>query len=112
VKQKLKPGDTVRVIGSKGTSKIRAILTDVHGALLKTQIDGFRLWNLDEFAIGEAKPQQGEMMIEIPKFLSHLRTYRGQGEIVRHLRQAPGRILLFHWRLLICNVLPVQDRLH
>jgi anaerobic selenocysteine-containing dehydrogenase len=30
---KLKPGDTVRVIGSRGTAKIRAVLTDVHGAL-------------------------------------------------------------------------------
>jgi hypothetical protein len=39
---KLKPGDTVRVIGSRGTAKIRAILTDVHGALLETQIDRFR----------------------------------------------------------------------
>ncbi len=34
---KLKPGDTVRVIGSLGTAKIRAILTDVHGALLEKQ---------------------------------------------------------------------------
>jgi hypothetical protein len=48
---KLKPGDTVRVVGSRGTAKIRAILTDVHGALLKTQIDGHRLWNLDELRL-------------------------------------------------------------
>ncbi len=32
MKLKLNPGDTVRVIGSRGTAKIRAILTDVHGA--------------------------------------------------------------------------------
>ena len=51
MKLKLNPGDTVRVIGSRGTAKIRAILTDVHGALLKTQIDGFRLWNLDELRL-------------------------------------------------------------
>jgi len=47
----LEPGDTVRVIGSRGTAKIRAILTDVHGALLKKQVDGFRLWNLDELRL-------------------------------------------------------------
>jgi hypothetical protein len=47
----LKPGDTVRVIGSRGTSKIRAILTDVHGALLENQIGGFRSWNLDELRL-------------------------------------------------------------
>jgi hypothetical protein len=48
MKVNLKPGDTVRVVGSRATAKIRAILTDVHGALLETQIDGFRRWNLDE----------------------------------------------------------------
>jgi hypothetical protein len=48
VKPKLKPGDTVRVVGSRGTAKIRAILTSMHGALLEKQIDGFRSWNLDE----------------------------------------------------------------
>jgi hypothetical protein len=31
--------------------KIRAILTDVHGALLETQIDGFRRWSLDELRL-------------------------------------------------------------
>jgi hypothetical protein len=51
MKQKLKPGDTVRVVGERGTAKIPAILTDVHGALLKTQIDGFRCWNLDELRL-------------------------------------------------------------
>ncbi len=55
---KLNPGDTVRVVGSRGTAKIRAILTSVHGALLEKQIDGFRCWNLDDTA-GEA---QGEIM--------------------------------------------------
>jgi hypothetical protein len=30
---KFKPGDTVRVVGSRGTAKIRAILTSMHGAL-------------------------------------------------------------------------------
>jgi hypothetical protein len=48
---KLKPGDTVQVVGSRGTAIIRAILTDVHGALLETQIDGFRRWNLDELRL-------------------------------------------------------------
>jgi len=52
VKPKLKPGDTVRVVGSRGTAKIiRAILTSVHGALLEKQIDGFRRWNLDELRL-------------------------------------------------------------
>lgn len=48
---KLKPGDTVRVLGSRGTAKIRSILTAMHGALLETQIDGFRRWNLDELRL-------------------------------------------------------------
>jgi len=51
VKLKLKPGDVVRVVGSRGTAKVRAILTSMHGALLEKQIDGFRLWNLDELRL-------------------------------------------------------------
>jgi hypothetical protein len=51
MKVKLKPGDTVRVVGSRGTAKIRAILTSMHGALLEKQIDGFRRWNLDELRL-------------------------------------------------------------
>jgi hypothetical protein len=30
---KLKPGDTVRVVGARGTAKVGAILTSMHGAL-------------------------------------------------------------------------------
>jgi hypothetical protein len=48
---KLKPGDTVKVKGERGTSKVRAILADVNGALLETQIGGFRTWNLDELRL-------------------------------------------------------------
>jgi hypothetical protein len=48
---KLKPGDIVKVIGERGTSKVRAILADVNGALLETQIGGFRTWNLDELRL-------------------------------------------------------------
>jgi len=48
---KLKPGDTVRVIGSRGAAKIRSILESIHGAFLETQIDGFRRWNLDELRL-------------------------------------------------------------
>ena len=48
---KLKPGDTVKVIGSRGTAKVRSILTGMHGALLETQIDGFRRWNLDDLRL-------------------------------------------------------------
>jgi hypothetical protein len=39
---KLKSGDTVRVIGERGTAKVRAILTSMNGALLEKAIDGFR----------------------------------------------------------------------
>ncbi len=48
---KLKPGDTVRVFGSRGTAKIRSILTSMHGALLEKAIGGFRNWNLDELRL-------------------------------------------------------------
>ena len=48
---KLKRGDTVRVVGSRGTAKIRAILNSMHGALLEKQINGFRTWNLDELRL-------------------------------------------------------------
>jgi hypothetical protein len=48
---RLKPGDTVRVVGERGTAKIRSILTDVHGALLQNQIGGFRKWNLDDLRL-------------------------------------------------------------
>jgi hypothetical protein len=44
---KPRPGDTVRVIGSRGTAKIRAILSSMHEALFEKQIDGFRPWSLD-----------------------------------------------------------------
>ena len=50
-KVKLKPGDTVRVVGSRRTAKIRSILSSMHGALLEKQIDGFRRWNLDELRL-------------------------------------------------------------
>jgi hypothetical protein len=48
---KLKPGDEVRVVGARGTAKIRAILGSMNGALLENQIDGFRRWNLDELRL-------------------------------------------------------------
>jgi hypothetical protein len=48
---KFKPGDTVRVKGSRRTAKVRAILSSVHGALLEKQIEGFRRWNLDELRL-------------------------------------------------------------
>ena len=55
----LKPGDEVRVVGSsRRTAKIRAILVDMHGALLETHIDGYRCWSLDELRLvkrGKAK---------------------------------------------------------
>ena len=48
---KLKPGDTVRVIGERGTAKVRAILSSMHGVLLEKAIGGFRNWNLDELRL-------------------------------------------------------------
>ncbi len=55
MKRKLKPGDIVRVVGERGTANIRAILTSMHGALLETQIGGFRRWNLDELRLVKRK---------------------------------------------------------
>jgi hypothetical protein len=48
---KLKPGDAVRTIGLQRTAKVRAILTNVHGALLEKRIGRFRVWNLDELRL-------------------------------------------------------------
>lgn len=39
---KLKPGDTVRVVGERGNRQDSRILTGMHGALLEKQIGGFR----------------------------------------------------------------------
>ncbi len=59
VKMKLKAGDTVRVVGSRGTAKISAILTSMHGAMLDKSIDGFRNWNLDELRlVKRGKPKR------------------------------------------------------
>ena len=58
MKPKLKPGDTVRVIGERGTSKVRAILTSMSGALLEKQIGGFRNWNLDELRLVKRESKQ------------------------------------------------------
>ena len=63
MKLKLKPGDVVRVVGEPGTAKVRAILTAMHGALLQTQIGGFRSWNIDDLRLVKrekaAKGKQG-----------------------------------------------------
>ena len=48
---KLNVGDEVRVQGERGSSKVRAVLADVHGALLETEIAGYRNWNLDELIL-------------------------------------------------------------
>lgn len=48
---KFRRGDVVRVVGERRTSKVRAILTHVNGALLETEIGGFRSWNLDELRL-------------------------------------------------------------
>jgi hypothetical protein len=48
---KFKPGDTVRVVGERGTSTIRSIMTAVGGALLDTPIAGFRQWSLEDLRL-------------------------------------------------------------
>lgn len=48
MKVKLKPGDTVRVIGERGTAQIRSILLSMHSVLLEKKIERFRNWNIDE----------------------------------------------------------------
>ena len=49
---KLKPGDTVRVVGERGIAKIRSIqVGGRHAALLEKAIGGFRNWNLDELRL-------------------------------------------------------------
>ena len=54
---KLKPGDTVRVVGERGTAKIRSIQASMHGALLEKKIGRFRNWNLDELRLVKRKAQ-------------------------------------------------------
>jgi hypothetical protein len=54
MKRKLKPCDTVRVVGERRTAKIHAILTSMNGALEK-QIGGFRNCNLDELRLVKRK---------------------------------------------------------
>ena len=49
---KLKPGDIVRVVGERGTAKVRSILTAVNnGALLDKALGGFRNWDQDELKL-------------------------------------------------------------
>jgi hypothetical protein len=60
---KLKPGDRVRVVGVRGTAKIRAILASMHGALLEKQIDGFRRWNLDELRLVKRASRTTQMKL-------------------------------------------------
>jgi len=42
----------------EGTAKIRAILSNMHGALLEKQIDGSRTGNLDELRLLRRKRSQ------------------------------------------------------
>ena len=53
---KLKKGNTVRVIGERGTSKVWAILSDVNGVLLEAQIGGRRTWSLDDLRLVKRSP--------------------------------------------------------
>jgi hypothetical protein len=52
-------GDIVRVLGERGTAKIRAVLHHMHGVLLQKQIGGFRRWNQDEIKlVRRGKPRK------------------------------------------------------
>jgi len=49
---KLKPGDIVRVVGERGTAKVRSILTAVNnGVLLDKSLGGYRNWDADELRL-------------------------------------------------------------
>jgi hypothetical protein len=48
---KLRPGDTVRVVGERGTAKIRSILTSIHDVLLEKRIGRFRNSNIDDIRL-------------------------------------------------------------
>lgn len=50
-KTRFNSGDTVRVVGEPGTSRIRALLPAINGALLETEIGGYRNWNVDELRL-------------------------------------------------------------
>jgi hypothetical protein len=43
MKRKLQPGDTVRVVGERGTAKVRAILSSMHGALFEGWMEHLRV---------------------------------------------------------------------
>jgi hypothetical protein len=73
---KLKPGDTVRVIGSQGTAKVRTILTGVHGALLEKRIGRFRVWNLDDLRLVKRGKSKVKWYFEILRFLISSRISR------------------------------------
>jgi hypothetical protein len=57
---KLKPGDTVRVVGARGTAKIRAILRSMHGALLEKRIRGLPQLESGRMKIGAAQIESTE----------------------------------------------------
>lgn len=63
-KTKLNPGDTVRVVGERGTSRIRSLLPAINGALLETEIGGYRNWNLDELRLVKRADRKSSKMTE------------------------------------------------
>jgi len=63
-KTKFRLGDTVRVVGERGTSRIRSILTAMNGALLETKIGGFRNWHLDELRLVKRNNARNRMSEE------------------------------------------------
>ena len=65
---KLKRGDIVRVLGEHGTSKVRSIQIDVNGALLETQLGGFRRWNVDDLRLVKRAKDAKRMLNPSPKW--------------------------------------------
>jgi hypothetical protein len=61
-KTRFKVGDTVRVVGERGTSKIRALLPEVNGVLLETKIGRYRNWNLDELRLVKRAKKKHSIM--------------------------------------------------
>jgi hypothetical protein len=86
-KTKFRSGDIVRVAGERGKAKIRAILKLVNGALLETEIGGFRTWNLDDLTLVEranprlkSRKMSDETRIKLQQFWSRKKAQLRRGK--------------------------------